>query len=145
MERQKRIQADLVGTYTLDSFEIEDPDGIRKAWRTNARGLLIYTDDGHMSVAINSDIDPAALELGGEQSHFEAVLDSILFYAGRFQVEDGSLVRHYVAQASNPDRIGKELIRYADWDSGRLKLTTPNESFGRAILVWRRVNFLGGG
>lgn len=43
-----------------------------------------------------------------------------------------------MTQASNPARIGKELVRFATLDNDLLTLTSPNESFGRAILTWRK-------
>jgi hypothetical protein len=66
------------------------------------------------------------------------VLDSILFYAGTYQV-DGSTIRHQVTNASSPARIGKEMIRHATLEGDVLTLVTPQESFGRAILRWRRI------
>ena len=58
--------------------------------------------------------------------------------AGRVEVE-GTLIRHQVTLASNPARVGKEMIRHAEYADDVLTLTTPQESFGKAILVWRRV------
>ncbi len=139
MSSQEANQSLLVGTFTLDSFLIESPDGDQKPWGTNARGLLIYSADGYMSVAINSDITANDAGSASTPSSIEAIFDSILFYSGRYQLEGGNLIRHHVINASNPDRIGKELLRFADWDSGCLKLATPSESFGRALLVWRRI------
>jgi hypothetical protein len=123
---------DLVGSYLLQSFEIEDQSGRRAPWGRNVRGLLIYADTGHMSVAINKDVERESA------TEAEDVLDSLLFYAGTYRV-DGEIVRHQVTQASNPTRIGKEMIRHASYADGLLTLVTPPESFGRAILVWRKV------
>jgi hypothetical protein len=124
----------LAGSYTLESFEIEDLEGARRPWGVNIRGLLIYTVDGHMSVSINKDVEPVT----AEESEFEALFDSILFYAGTYTVE-GDLIRHQVTQASNPARIGKEMLRYAEWSGSTVTLSTPKEPFGRAILAWKRV------
>jgi hypothetical protein len=68
------------------------------------------------------------------------VLDSVLFYAGTYSVE-GNIIRHQVTQATNPARIGREMIRYAELDHSTLTLTltTPDESFGKATLVWRKI------
>jgi hypothetical protein len=120
------------GTWKLDRFEIESKEGVRRAWGANAHGLLIYSPSGHMSVSINKDV---VRESGNET---EDLFDSILFYAGSYQIE-GTLIRHQVTQASNPSRIGKEMLRYAEFEGDRVTLTTPVESFGRAILVWHRI------
>lgn len=123
----------IFGTWTLSKFEIEDLEGKRSAWGQNAHGLLLYAPSGHMSVSINKDIEPSS---DGEASD---TLDSILFYAGTYAV-DGNVIRHQVTEASNPKRIGKEMIRHATIENDEITLVTPQESFGRAILVWRKVS-----
>ncbi len=120
-----------VGTYQLESFVIEQADGTRADWGRNMRGLLIYTSSGHVSVSINRDIE--ILESGDPQD----VLDSMLFYAGTYQIH-GNEIHHHVTIASNPDRIGKTLTRSLSFDSQLLTLTSPFESFGRAIVQWRK-------
>ena len=121
------------GTWTLESFELENKEGKRTPWGRAAHGLLIYAPTGHMSVSINK-----VVESDPDQSDAENLFDSILFYSGTYTI-DGELIRHQVTNASNPARIGKEMLRYAKFDGNRVTLTTPEESFGRAILVWKRV------
>jgi hypothetical protein len=86
-----------------------------------------------MSVSINKDI-----ENDPEQTASENLFDSILFYSGTYRV-DGDLIRHQVTEASNPSRIGKEMLRTAEIKGRELHLKTPVESFGQATLVWERV------
>jgi hypothetical protein len=124
----------IVGTWTLNSFQIESPDKVRSDWGTGAKGLLIYAPTGHMSVSINKSV-----EYDNDQSPHENVFDSILFYSGTYRVE-GEVIKHQVTQASNPTRIGKEMIRFAELKGDTLQLTSPVESFGRAILVWKKVS-----
>jgi hypothetical protein len=125
----------LSGSYNLTSFEIEDLQGVTKSWGTNLSGLLIYTPTGHMSVSINK-----AIENDPEQTDEQNLFDSILFYSGTYAIE-GDLIRHQVMNASNPSRIGKEMLRYASWnpDQSSVTLATPKESFGRAILTWQKI------
>jgi hypothetical protein len=118
------------GVYKLKSFVIESSAGEVKNWGNNLSGLLIYTLNGYMSVSINKE-----LEIDPTQTDSENLLDSILFYSGTYAVE-GNIICHQVTQASSPFRIGKEMIRYADWKGNELHLTTPPESFGKATLVW---------
>jgi hypothetical protein len=124
---------DVCGTWTLVSFEIESLDKKVRAWGKDANGLLIYAETGHMSVSINK-----AIENDPSQTEAENLFDSILFYSGTYQI-DGDLIRHQVTNASNPARIGKEMIRYPQLESDVLTLATPQESFGRAVLKWRRI------
>lgn len=86
-----------------------------------------------MSVSINKDV-----ENDPDQTAEQNLFDSILFYSGSYAI-DGSTIRHQVTNASNPARIGKEMIRYAECSGDEIKLTTPEESFGRAVLVWKKV------
>lgn len=122
----------VLGTWRLVSFEIEDPNGGISPWGQNTHGLLIYAESGFMSVSINKDIEASS---DGEAND---ILDSVLFYAGTYFI-DGDVIRHQVTEASNPKRIGKEMIRYTSLENEILTLTTPVESFGRAILAWKRV------
>src|SRR3954469_5751712 len=75
------LAARLHGVWELESFSILDNEQKRQPWGFDATGLLIYTPDGYVSVAINRfapwsptgrPFDPA-----------EASLRS-LFYAGRY-------------------------------------------------------------
>lgn len=121
----------IVGTWLLERFLIESPDGKTRDWGSNSRGQLIYTDSGHMSVSINKDIEAKSTQ------EAQNIFDSILFYSGTFAIENET-IKHQVTNASNPNRIGKELIRFAKLDGKHLVLTSPQESFGRAILTWRK-------
>jgi hypothetical protein len=123
----------VLGTWKLESFELKDLSGVRKPWGREIHGLLIYAPTRHMSVSINK-----AVENDATQTEAENLFDSILFYTGTYQVE-GTVIRHQVTEASNPARIGKEMIRHAELNGDLLTLTTPQESFGRAILVWKKI------
>lgn len=127
------IANQITGTWALAGFHIEDLDGHKREWGNAAQGLLIYAPTGHMSVSINK-----AVENDPEQNESQNLFDSILFYSGTYSVE-GNTIKHKVTQASNPERIGKEMIRFAEYNDDVVILVTPKESFGRAILTWRRV------
>lgn len=122
----------VIGAWALESFLIETPPGETRNWGANTQGLLLYTDTGHMSVSINKDVENKST---AEAQNF---FDSILFYSGTYFV-DGATVKHKVTQASNPNRIGKELLRFAALEGDLLTLVSPQESFGRAILKWRKI------
>jgi len=121
----------LVGAWVLEDFQIFPKSGEpARPWGSDMSGTLIYEPSGYMSVAINRK----PVESGSAQ----ATLDSLLFYAGTFSIQD-NCIRHQVTQASNPDRIGKEMLRFAEFDQTSMILTTPDEAFGKAKLVWRKV------
>lgn len=120
------------GTWLLESFEIEDLQGHKRPWGKETKGLLIYTTTGHMSVSINKQVEKKS------EAEAQNIYDSILFYSGTYSVE-GSTIKHHVTQASNPQRIGKEMLRYTKLEKNLLTLESPKESFGKAILKWRKV------
>lgn len=126
------MKTDVIGTWDLQSFEIEDLQGNLRPWGAGVHGLLLYTNSGHMSVSINKNVEKKSDNDG--QNNF----DSILFYSGTYSV-DGKIIKHLVTQASNPARIGKEMIRYAVLQGDVLTLESPKESFGKAILKWKKV------
>lgn len=125
--------SDVCGTWKLESFQIKTPDGQISAWGQDVHGLLIYAESGHMSVSINKRIEKDA-----DLSEVETIFDSILFYSGTYSFEDNAIY-HRVTNASNPSRIGKDMVRYPKLNSNTLTLTSPEDSFGQAILKWRRV------
>ena len=122
----------ILGAWALASFEIETPSGTRRSWGQNAHGLLIYDKTGRMSVSINRDADAAT------EDKFERIFDSILFYSGRFEVK-ATEIFHTVENASNPERIGKKLVRSAALSGNELTLSSPKEDFGTAHLKWRKL------
>lgn len=125
--------SDICGTWKLESFQIKAHDNQISAWGRDVHGLLIYTESGHMSVSINKSVEKDA-----DLSEIENIFDSILFYSGTYRFE-GDTICHRVTNASNPSRIGKDMVRYPELNSNTLTLTSPEDSFGQAILTWRRV------
>ncbi len=115
----------LFGAWKLQEFIIDDSQG-SKLWRPGAHGLLIYSETGHMSVAINSELSDGS------------VIDSMLFYSGTYEVE-GKSVRHRVSNATDPQRIGQELFREAYFSDARTLKLTAHGDFGTAILTWLKL------
>ncbi len=120
------------GVWKLEAFVIENLQKESRPWGQNTSGLLIYTPSGHMSVSINKSVEKKS------EVESQNIFDSILFYSGTYSVE-GTTVKHKVTQASNPARIGKEMLRFATLESDLLTLASPQESFGTAILKWRKI------
>ncbi len=118
------------GTWDLVRFEVIDPDGFQTSWGEDASGLLIYTPEGFMSVSIHSKSI-----FRTEDAH--EILDGILFYSGRYRVQSGE-IRHQVLHASDPQRIGSEMVREVRHSDGLMTLTARGD-FGVAELCWRRL------
>jgi Lipocalin-like domain len=122
----------ICGAWRLVSFEIINPQGERRPWGDQAHGTLLYTPDGWMLASINRAIEPT----GSEDP--DAILDSCLFYAGPYELHATELL-HFVAEANDPHRIGKTLTRYPEWDGTTLRLTSPPQPWGTAVICWRKL------
>lgn len=122
----------IIGSWVLESFNIDDAASSVRAWGKNTTGLLIYSPEGYMSVSINKNVE------GNSEQETKNIFDSILFYSGTYTINGGE-IHHKVFNASNPSRIGKSMIRYPSLNGDLLTLKSPVESFGQAILVWRKI------
>jgi hypothetical protein len=118
----------LVGAWQLVSFTIHDADTGRvdHPLGAAARGMIFYTDDGHMSAQL------ADADMGG-----------YIAYGGRFTVdEDTSVVHHDVTIAMLPELLAQPQFRRASLDGDLLTLsTTTIDDVGatsHASVVWRR-------
>ncbi|MGE4348884.1 MAG: lipocalin-like domain-containing protein [Candidatus Berkiella sp.] len=121
----------VLGSWKLLDFKITQPNGDTKKWGPNPNGLLIYDESGHMSTCINSgaNIEESAQNLE----------KNILFYSGQYKVTGKNEITHFVDNASNPHRIGKELIRNAELvKKNQLQLTAEGE-YGHAYLLWEKL------
>jgi hypothetical protein len=135
----------LPGAWRLVSWEARAADGrIAHPFGPDAVGLLIYTDDGHMSVAIasagrrpfaNADL------LGGTGAEKAGAVESYISYCGRYEVRPDSVI-HHVEMSLFPNWAGQDQVRRADLDGDRLTLEAPplviNGVEQRARLVWER-------
>jgi hypothetical protein len=155
------IAASLVGSWSLVSWEVVTGDGERSyPYGRNPGGLLVYTEDGHMSVAIMSANRPrlriglkelmrlrralfsrpwtlvrAWRKLGGLLRYLTATAN-YLSYCGSYDIA-GDSVTHHVSIAIIPDWIGTDLQRAVELTDGRLLLrASAGETQQR--LVWER-------
>ncbi|MBI2791611.1 MAG: lipocalin-like domain-containing protein [Gammaproteobacteria bacterium] len=129
-ENTQLTKTDLIGTWKLIDFKITKPDGQTKDWGPKSNGVLIYDESGHMSTSINSgaDTNVAAKDLD----------KNILFYAGTYEVTDKNQVHHFVTNASDPKRIGKEMIRNAEITNQKYLRLTADGEYGQANLLWEK-------
>lgn len=120
------MKSKIIGSWKLKSFTIEKNRLIRD-WRKNSHGILLYTNDGHVSVSINSDFK--------NESDF---FDSVLFYSGKFEIHENKIY-HKVINATSTSRIGKIMERDFTINGDNLKVVGEG-SFGIATLCWVRIN-----
>lgn len=118
----------ILGAWQLASFTIRNADTahVSHPLGTTPHGMILYTDDGHMSAQL------ADADMGG-----------YIAYGGRFDVdEDTSIVHHDVTIAMMPELLAQPQFRQAHIDGDLLTLSaTTTADAGattHASVVWRR-------
>ena len=135
----------FIGTWRLLSYEIRRADGeIKYPWGQDPVGLLIYSGDGYMSVAMMSvgrnRFTDKDVKKGTKEEKATAV-DTYVSYSGRYEVQ-GDMVIHHVEVCLFPNWVGNEQKRTFQFDGNRLTLSTPlpgGDIQRSAHLVWERV------
>ena len=117
---------DILGAWRLESWSFVCDDGrpVEYPLGPDAKGIILYTVDGHVSATI--------MRASGAVESFA--------YAGRFDVRDGT-VFHSIEVATNPALVGITSTRYAALEGDRLTLSGPDfaADTGRTQrIVWRR-------
>jgi len=136
----------LVGSWKLLSFEIRCADGtVRYPLGEDAVGLLIYTDDGSMSVNIMKGKRPHCTsdDIGRRTAEEKvACAESCLSYCGRYEVR-GDRVVHHTEVSLFPNWVGLSQERMARLVEETLLLSTDPYLFHgtecSSHLVWTRL------
>ena len=143
----------LLGTWHLVRWDVRYGDGRPSSlpYGPDATGLILYTEDGHMSACIargnrgrlSSDSVRSAPE-----SERLAAFESYFQYAGRYEICGDAghrQVVHTVTQSLNPNFVGTQQVRNMAFARGGQELTlsasdtvpgTPVARHHR--LVWSR-------
>ncbi len=136
----------LLGTWRLVSCETRAQDGaVDHPLGRDAVGLLIYTDDGHMSVSIARAVRRPFADgdlLGGTGEEKAGAVETYISYCGRYERRAGSVV-HHVEMSLFPNWTGRDQERRVELHGDRLTLEAPPFSIKgmeqRSVLVWERV------
>jgi hypothetical protein len=135
----------LVGTWRLVSWENRTVDGrISYPLGDDAGGLILYTDDGYMAVAImRHGREPFAAEdlLGGSSEEKARAAETYVSYCGRYEYRGDSVI-HYVELSLFPNWSGVKQERLVEVSGDYLTLSTRPMLFHglqqSAHLVWER-------
>lgn len=134
---------DLIGTWTLEAFEMVAGDGtVTTPFGDHPIGRIMYSTDGTMSAMLGRADRPAFGGRAGDatDADWAGAASTFVAYAGTW-TRDGDEVHHHVAIALIPDWIGTTMHRTIGERDGRLTLTVePRTPGGRAQrLVWARL------
>lgn len=143
---EKELQNYLLGGWQLLSWRIEYQDGrISYPFGEDAKGQLIYTNDGSMSATVcaaerpplsNQNVRnvPLAEQANAFRSYFH--------YAGRWRIDKHNVV-HEVQFGLNPGFPGTEQVRRVEIvDAGQMILSAKEATLDagrrRHALEWQR-------
>jgi hypothetical protein len=117
---------DLLDVWRFESWSFIYDDGRPPEYPLgpDAKGIILYAADGHVSATI--------MRTTGAAESFA--------YAGRYDVHDGAAF-HSIEIATNPALVGITSTRYIALDGDRLTLSGPDFSAGSGRtqkIVWRR-------
>ena len=148
--------APLVGAWTLERAAQIDADGRERpltivTGADAARGLIVYSESGWMSVQIAGGGRPVGVNQGSgtvrtySPEAAAAVLGSYYAYFGRYTVDaEAGVVRHRITDSLHPDETGITYTRRFTVEGDTLTLETEpfdvdgDRRFNR--LVWRRTH-----
>lgn len=137
------IHSEILGAWTLDSWTVTDSNGeVHYPYGPNATGVIMYTDDGKMSVQlVNPDIEPQA-ENDIQERYFA--------YYGDYVIDEANqTVKHNLEGSMEPSWVGTVQIRaYELTDDPHLSLTAELDerdsvaasagATGTNTLIWKR-------
>ncbi len=122
----------LVGTWILEKSDNPLPDGSVVPYCTGVHGMIIYTTEGYVSVALNC----AAQGNGDEPADISG---RKFFYAGTYKF-DGKNVSHKMLNASQPELIGTSFTRRVSIDARGTRLILSGTNQGQEFSAhWKKV------
>jgi hypothetical protein len=138
----------IIGTWKLLSMTYRDPATGKETelWGKEPIGFLTYTTGGRMSAIIAAASRKISAESADKASPEEQAMlfRSSFAYAGTYSLTDKGVV-HHVEVASDPTWMGKDQIRFVQYEEDRLIITGPplatvNDPHPKTLqLVWKRI------
>ncbi len=141
------VKHSLVGTWRLVAWENRDAQG-QVTWPVGhaARGYIMYTADGYMSVQImtaNRPLFAADDLLTGSSAEKAGAAETYIAYAGRYERRANTVI-HHVELSLFPNWVGTQQERLLEVSGDRLILSTAPLLLGgkqqTAHLIWERVS-----
>ena len=131
---------DLLGAWELASWSLVYADGRPPEYPMgeDARGIIMYTPDGHVSATLMRSARPAAAP--GSPAEAAAAYAQCFAYAGRYTVRDNTAY-HAIEVATNPALIGITSTRHIELAGDTLTLSGPDFAAGSPRsqrIVWQR-------
>lgn len=116
------MKNELIGTWKLKKFIVQNKSGLEENWQEAANGLLIYTNNGYMSASLNGN-------------------EAVEFYSGKYEIKDNFVI-HHVKNATDIIKINNALKRKIKLseDKRTLELTAHTYCPGEiSTVIWDRI------
>jgi len=145
-ELQERIP--IIGVWKLISFQIEKENGeVVYPFGNDARGSLIYTRSGRMSVHLMRSDRPqfaSGDQLRGTREEIKANYEGVISYYGSYEFDkEKGFVIHNIQGSLFPNWEGQGQKRFFELSSNRLKLKSPPTLWGGgkavAFFIFERI------
>ena len=141
----KTLKEQLLGTWTLVSFDSLDASGAKvpNMEGSDLKGLVIFTDNGRMSVQYITDYPKIASKdrMKTTPAEEKAVAHGVLSYFGTYTVNEADKTISYrIERSSFPNQVtGMDAKRVATLTGDELKLDNPDRTAGgQTVVVLRR-------
>jgi hypothetical protein len=144
ISQQKTLKEQLVGTWTLVSFDSFDSGGAKvpNMEGGDLKGQLIFTDNGRMSNQMIAQFPKIASSdrLKSTPAEEKAVAHGILSYFGSYTVsEPDKTIMLNIERSSFPNQVASNVKRVATLTGDELKIDNPGrQAGGRTVMVWKR-------
>jgi hypothetical protein len=144
MAQQKSLKEQLVGAWTLVSFDSFDSGGTKVPNMEGAdlKGLLIFTDNGRVSNQMITQFPKIASSdrLKTTPVEEKAVAHGVLSYFGSYTVnEPEKTIMLNIERSSFQNQVASNVKRMATLMGDELKIDNPGrQAGGRTVTVWRR-------
>lgn len=139
----------FVGSWQLKAFELRTTNGnCNKPFGNNPKGLIIYTQNGDMSVQLHQAERSLFAKngyLAGTDSEIKTAFESYIAYYGTYEIDENKkLITHHLHGSILPNQSNTILQRYFEFsDQGTsLHLKTEPMQVGEekmiGILSWSK-------
>jgi len=142
VSQQKSMKEQLVGVWSLVSFELVRPDGSKQStFGANPKGVAFFDAGGHYIITVmRSDRAKYASNslTEGTVEENKATAQGTITYFGTYSVSEADhTIPIHIEGSSFPNWNGADQKRIFAITGDQLKLTAP-VAFGTAEVVWKR-------
>lgn len=139
--QQKSLKDQLVGTWSLVSWERTNPDGSKThAFGTNPKGINMFTADGRFAlIYTHADLPKLASNdrMKATPQEAKTITDGAIAYFGTYSVDEGSkTITLNIESTTFPNQLGRPQKRVINsLTADELKYSNPTATAGGQIHI----------